>query len=111
MAVPKATPTPTASTLSPARRRLVALMQRINFGRLEGLAVRGGEPVLDPMPRVVVEHKFASENGPRPEARQADFALKAQVLDLLTLLDSVRDGTVPLLSVKHGVPFLAEVAG
>ena len=109
MAVPKAAPP--ASALSPARRRLVALMQRINFGRVEHLAVRGGEPVLDPMPRVVVEYKFAAENGPRPETGRPDFALKAQVVDLFHLLDRVGDGTLPVLSVKHGVPFLAEIPG
>lgn len=40
----------TKASLTPARRRLLELMQEINFGRIEGLAVRGGEPVLDPPP-------------------------------------------------------------
>jgi hypothetical protein len=109
MAVPKATPT--ASALSPARRRLVALLQRVNFGRLEGLVVRGGEPVLDPPPAVVREHKFAGENGPRPEAGRPDLALKSQHLDLLVELDRLGDGVIPVLTVKHGLPFSADLPG
>lgn len=100
--------TPLLSSVSPARRQLIGLMQRVNFGRIERLAVRGGEPVLEPPPRVVVEHKFGSENGPRPEARLGDFRLKPQHLDLLALLDSVGDGDLANLSFKHGLPFSAE---
>ncbi|MBN9520537.1 hypothetical protein J0H58_18760 [bacterium] len=102
---------PAKSKLSLPRQRLLALLQRVNFGRLEGLVVRGGEPVLDPMPRVVVEHKFAAENGPRPELGAGGYALKAQQADLLRLLDRVGDGVIPVLTCKHGLPFQAEVAG
>lgn len=101
----------TVSTLSPARRRLLALLQDTNFGRVEGLVVRGGEPVLAPPPRVVREHKFGGENGPRPEAGLPDFGLKAQHRDLLRLLDELGDGTIAVLSVKHGLPFHAELPG
>jgi hypothetical protein len=97
--------------LSPARQRLVELLQHINFGRIEGLEVRGGEPVLDPQPRVVREHKFCSDNGPRPEVGRADYALKDQVADLMRLLDDIRDGVIAELSVKHGLPFHAELPG
>lgn len=114
MAVPKATPpAPRATTaaLSPARRRLVTLLQQVNFGRLEGLVVRGGEPVLDPLPVVVREHKFAGENGPRAELGRPDTALKAQHLDLLAELDRLGDGHIPVLTVKHGLPFSADLPG
>lgn len=97
--------------LSPARRRLLTLLQTINFGRIEGLEVRGGEPVLDPMPRVVREFKFASENSPRPEAAAGDLPLKEQHIDLLRLLDEVGDGTILALSFKHGAPFCCELPG
>ena len=104
-------PAPPLRALSPARRALVAVLQRLNFGRVEGLTVRAGEPVLDPPPRVVREHKFGGENGPRPEAGLPDFGLKPQVLDLLAVLDEVGDGTIPVLTVKHGLPFHAELPG
>jgi hypothetical protein len=95
------------SSLSPDRRRLIELMQRVNFGRIEGLAVRHGEPVIDDAnpPRVVLELKFGADNGPRPEARIADFSLKAQVLELFAHLDRLRNAHIESLTVKHGLPF------
>lgn len=96
---------PTKSTLSEAQAKLVEVMQGINFGRLEGLAVRRGEPVLDPPPRVVREIKFSGENGPRPEADKQDFALKAQVRDLFAQMEAMGDGIIRCLEVKHGLPF------
>jgi hypothetical protein len=101
----------TKSVLSPARRRLVELLQTLNFGRLERLPVRAGEPVLDPLPPITREYKFASENGPRPEATRPDCALKPQHLDLLRVLDEVRDGTIAVIICKHGIPFSCELPG
>jgi hypothetical protein len=80
-------------------------MQRLNIGRLEGIQVRGGEPILKPMPRIVREIKIGGDNGPRPEARREDFLLKGHVTELFRHLDELRDGTVELLEVKHGLPF------
>ena len=103
--------TPTKSALSPARRRLVELLQTINFGRLEHLPVQGGEPVLDPLPPITREYKFSAENGPRPEATRPDCALKPQHLDLMHVLDEVRDGTIAVIICKHGIPFSCELPG
>lgn len=93
------------SALSPDGARLVELMQDINFGRVEGLVISDGQPVLDPPPRVVREIKFGGENGPRPEAAIDDFALKAQVVELFRTLDDLRDGVIEVLEIKHGLPF------
>ena len=56
-------------------------------------------------------YKFCAENGPRPEAGRADCELKGQVTDLMQLLDDIGDGTIAVLSVKHGLPFHAELPG
>jgi hypothetical protein len=101
----------TKSALSPARQRLIELLQETNFGRVENLEVRDGEPVMDTQPPVVLEYKFAAENGARPEAGLGDFTLKEQHLDLLRLLDAVGTGTITQLTCKHGLPFSAEVLG
>ena len=95
----------TKAALSPARARLVELIQSLNFGRIEALAVRDGEPVLDPPPRVVREIKFGGENGPRPEAAKSDFALKAQVLELFDRMEAMGNGMISCLEVKNGLPF------
>ncbi|QEL20466.1 EF-hand domain-containing protein [Limnoglobus roseus] len=96
--------------LSAPRRALVELVQERNFGRVEHLPVRGGEPVLDPPPRVVREVKLGGENDPRPERALANFRLKRQWVELFELFDAVGDGTVDVLEFKNGLPFKALVA-
>ena len=93
------------SSLSPSQQKLLTEMQRINFGRIEGLLVRRGEPVMDPPPRIIREIKFGGENGPRAESAKADFALKAQVRDLLAQLEALGDGVVPCIEIQRGLPF------
>jgi len=93
------------ASLPPARRRLVRLMQVLNFGRIEGLAVRRGEPAFDPPPRIVREVKFNGENGPRPESAKDDFLLKAEVCELLAQMEAMGDGVIERIEVKHGLPF------
>jgi len=99
------------SLLSPSRRYLVELMQRINFGRIEGLTVRGGEPVFDTdaPPRVMQDVKFGGENGPRQEAHTADFALKLQVVELFGHFDRLVNARIESLTIKHGLPFTMQV--
>ena len=97
------------ASLSLGRRRLLKLMQRLNFGRIEHLAIQDGEPLFDPPPHLVRDVKFCGENGPRRELALEDFALKAQVRDLFAHLDDLRTGTILALEVKHGLPFRMQV--
>ena len=99
------TDTVALASLSPAGERLVRLMQELNFGQVRDLVVRDGDPVFDPPPRVVREVKFGGENGPRPETAKGDFALKAQVREMLAQLEALGDGVVECIEVKHGLPF------
>jgi hypothetical protein len=80
-------------------------MQRINFGRIFDLEVRDGQPVMDPLPRVVREIKFGGDNGPRPEAAKPDFTLKTQVRDLFAELEALGDGMIPYIEIQRGLPF------
>ena len=47
----------TKEALSPARKRLIELMQEINYGRIEELQIRDGEPVFNPPPTVLRQPK------------------------------------------------------
>jgi hypothetical protein len=93
------------SSLSLQRQFLIETLQRINFGRLENLRFKAGEPILDETSKIFREHKFGSENGPRPESTKIDFALKKQLAELFRYFDDRRDGIVESLEVKHGLPF------
>ena len=94
-----------AASLPPARRRLVSLMQDMNFGAIEGLTVRDGQPVFAPPPTVVRQIKLGSDSGPRPESRLNDFALKREVTELFSHFDRIGAGTIRTLEVRHGLPF------
>lgn len=93
------------SSLSQPQRQLVELLQHLNFGYVDHLPVRGGQPVLDPLPRRVREHKFCSENGAREESTLQEFSLKPQVRELLDAMTEIGDGVIERIEVKHGLPF------
>ena len=81
------------------------MMQQLNFGRIEDLEIRAGEPLFNPAPRVVQDIKIGAENGPRPESGIPDFLLKNQVIELFEHIDRMGDATVACIDVKHGLPF------
>jgi len=95
---------PTKASLSPRRRPLLEMMQRINFGKIEQLRIAAGEPEFTPAPRVVCDIKLGAENGVRPELSLEDFALRASVVELLAQLDMVGTGTISTIEVRYGLP-------
>ena len=99
----------TKSSLSEAQRHLVELLQRLNFGRIEGMHVSGGEPIFKPAPRIIQKLKMGGENSPRPETGLEDFRLKHQTIEMLQAIADLRDGDVLSIEVKHGLPFAVEI--
>lgn len=99
----------TKSSLSPARRRLIEILQALNFGRVEGLQVSNAEPVFDPPPRIVQKFKMGGENGTRPEVDLPDFLLRRPTIELLQVITHLKDGEVAAIEVKHGLPFAVDV--
>jgi len=95
--------------LSPARRRLLLLIQQVYFGRIANIRIRKSEPLFEPAPIPAQDWKFSSENAPRPGLNSSDVVLKAQHRDLLMLLDRIGDGEIAVLQVQHGMPFKAEL--
>lgn len=98
--------TPSTQTVPGPHRRLIKLMQVIGFGHIEGLHLKEGQPVFDPPPRVVRDHKFGARgNGPASQAVRDNFLLKQQVCELLEQLEAIGDGVVERLEVQNGLPF------
>lgn len=97
------------ASLSPSSRRLVRLMQRINFGCIQELIIRQGEPCFDPPPRVYRDVKFGADNAQRPELALSVFVLKKQVIELFSEFSELGDGVVLWLEVRHGLPFRMRV--
>ena len=99
----------TKSSLSPAQRRLVELLQLHSFCRIERLQVRGGEPLFTSSLRVVKKLRMGGDNSPRPESPLQDFLLKDQVIEMLQAIARIGDGEVLAIEVKHGLPYAMEI--
>ena len=93
------------SQLSGPRQALVRLFQSMNFGTVESLDVRSGEPIFNPPPTVLLEVKLDSEPELRPELDVADFELRAEITRLFGQLDDLGNGSVERIDVRHGVPW------
>ena len=87
-------PTTRFQQLSAPRQALVRLCQRINFGRIEDLELRGGEPVFSPAPQVFIDVRLDWE----------DFAIPEEMRRLLARLDAIQDGNIERIEVRAGIP-------
>jgi hypothetical protein len=92
------------SQLSPARQNLIRLCQTINFGSIENLEVRDGEPTFDPPPVMLRDLKLDSDDGPRPELALSDFILSNEILRLMSHLTEMRFGIIRRVEVRGGLP-------
>jgi hypothetical protein len=92
------------SELSPGRRWLVEMMQRIAYGRIEDLHLRRGEPVQEPLPRLICEHRLLGPWQPPKPPRLRDYLVKRQVAILLAELTRMDTGVVTI-EVQEGLPF------
>src|ERR1039457_393805 len=101
---PAAPKLPRLRDLSGPRQALLRLFQPINFGHVDGLEVRGGEPVFNPAPLVFIELKLDAEDGRREEHNLGNFDLRAEALRLLAELDGLGDGTIERIDVRYGIP-------
>jgi hypothetical protein len=78
-------------------------LQALQYGRIETLVVRAGEPAFWPPPAVTREVKFGAQSP--AERVTGDFLLKTQVVELFEHFDRLGEGTVALIEVKGGLPF------
>ncbi|HOY62648.1 MAG TPA: hypothetical protein PK745_05655 [bacterium] len=94
----------TLKEMTPARRRLVTLMLELNFGYIEILHVKDGEPCFRPPPRVIHDVVFGRENDAHACSIKEDFVLKRQVAELLEQIERIQDGMIHSLTVQNGLP-------
>jgi len=101
----------TNSGLAPARKRLVTLIQELNFGHIEGLRIRDGEPVLDPLPVITKTYLMGGNNEPHPAPQGADFTLKRQVREMFQLFDEEKSFCIKRLTINGGLPIRMDIEG
>jgi hypothetical protein len=86
----------------------VELMHEHQFGRIENMSVRDGQPILDSSVNVVRIARLGGESNRTTVTLTYEFELKTQVLDLFAELARLENGTVVRLEFRHGLPFLLE---
>jgi hypothetical protein len=90
--------------LSAPRQALVRLFQSLNFGQIQDIAIRAGEPIFDPAAAVLVDVRLDVDEGPRPETDLTDFVLQDEVRRLMARLDGLQNGTIERIEVRAGIP-------
>ena len=95
---------PCKSSLSAPRQKLLRTMQQLHFGKIEELAVKGGEPSFSPPPKITQEIKLGVDATERVAPGGGDFALKRHVTELFDHFNRLPDGSVVTIEVRHGLP-------
>lgn len=95
---------PSKCSLSKTRRNLVELMQKMNFGRIERLYIRNGEPHFESGSRILRDVVFGKNNSPNPARNREDFLLKDQICELFDLCDRERSFVIENLIIQNGLP-------
>lgn len=99
----------TNQMLSQPWKRLVRMMQDLNFGRIT-FFVWSGEPDFARKVHSVQTIKLpAGDNSPRPESSSKDFELRKEVISLRDQLAKTVDGCRAAVEVKYGLPFTVEI--
>ena len=94
--------------LSAELRNLVELMREYQFGRIENMAVRAGQPILNREVRLIRIARLGSASvDPRPSVSD-DFQPKRAFRDLFDAFERLNNGIVIKLEFRHGLPFLLE---
>ena len=101
-------PPRTTRDLTSTQRRLLEVMSTHQFGRIENLPVRGGEPLFDQNVRIVRAARLGGGDGGTVVSRSDEYELKQAVCDLFDELMRLQEGTVVRLEFRHGLPFLLE---
>jgi hypothetical protein len=91
------------SDLSAPRQSLVRLCQALNYGQIQMIEVRNGEPMLGSA-RVFTDLNLTGEDSNRPQGDLADFALRNEVCMLMVQIDELGNGIINRLDVRAGIP-------
>lgn len=85
-------------------RRILSLMQSVDYGRLENLAVRGGHAVVTKDSRKIRSHKIGAAKNPHGLGANGDFLLNAKQLEFLAAVRETGDGIINQIQILAGLP-------
>ena len=78
-------------------------MREIGWGEIENLQIRNGEPILD-SPSTHTAREISLDKDYVPSPYRPGEKLKPHVVKMLKQFRSTRDGTVPIIHIKDGLP-------
>lgn len=93
-----------SAELSAQQRSLLEIMREHQFGRVENMSVRAGQPVFDRDLKVVRVACLGGESVGTKLPGRDEFELKRAVCDLFDELERLGHGTVVRLEFKRGLP-------
>lgn len=97
------------TSLSQRERRLLQLMQEIHYGRIEGLVISDGEPVIESSTIVFRDVKFGPNSSKKPVLVDHNYLDKPQIASMLQQFHALGDSVVEFLDIHDGLPFRMRV--
>jgi hypothetical protein len=94
----------TTGDLTDAERWLVQIMSNYQFGRVENLAIRAGQPIIGQDVKVVRVAQLGGDSGGTKIPVADEFELKRSVRDLFEELSRLGNGLIVRLEFKRGLP-------
>src|ERR1700674_3741144 len=93
--------------LSAEQRSLLEMIRVHQFGRVENMSIRAGQPILGQNVKIVRVARLGGENGTNA-VPSGEYELKRPVRNLFDELARLQNGTVISLEFRHGLPFRLE---
>lgn len=94
------------SEISESGRKLIAVMQEVNYGRLMNVKVFDGELVFTPDSVVERDVRFGKNPEDSGYKIEKDYELKKPLADFFRHLAEIHDGEISNLEIQAGLPCL-----
>jgi hypothetical protein len=100
----------TTKDLTAVQRCLLEIVRQNQFGRIENVPIRGGQPVVDRGATVVRVTRLGGQSEQTKLPDNNEFELKQAFVDLFHELALIQNGMVVRLEFRHGLPCVLEIA-
>ncbi len=93
--------------LSVSQRKLLILMEKVSYGRINNLEIRKGEPVVSEKSTIMRDMKLGADDS--YAAIGDDFQLKKKVIDFFEELMKIKEGFIRKIEIRGGLPILIQL--
>jgi hypothetical protein len=83
---------------------LVRAFQSLNYGQIQKLEIRAGQPDFSRPPVILADVRLDTDDEERPEVLLQDFVLRDELTRMISRVQSLQDGTIERIDVRAGVP-------